>query len=314
MEDQNQNNLVLYVLLFLVLIGGGVGIFLATRPKKEEIATKTPGGGATLTGRESVTLTEEEMVNITLTGNAAGGIKPPQTGITTTTAGGTTTTTPPPPAIYIHSAQGKKLIDDMATALQSDQTTMNKIVKKYNIGSPFVSSQNFSAIQQSAIDKLFQNVQGVVPGDSSTYPIYGTQEPGGAALRAKLQNIVNKGVNGLNLTDLRDSSYPWWISDISLNLMTGSNDYGPMDPHSIWMGWESSDKLEFYKKLNGHMQVSDYKWLLEKPNGKAGYPGAGILKLADLWVQEIDRLDESVRKEAILQLQQNGFNLTYTQA
>lgn len=307
---QNRSKIILYILLFVVLLGAGVGLWLVSKNKKSNQENLDIGmGGRT---DASGNLTEDELINIELGGNLTDTIVPNNNSNNESSSA----------AIYIHSVQAKQLIDNMVKALQSHAPTMNKIVAKHNVGQALVASQTFTGPAQAAIDKMFAKLPNIDQGNPNTYPVYGTQEPGGATLRAQLQNLLDKGWQGLNLTNLRDSSQPWWIPELSLNLLTGTTTAATPSADNIWWGWAQTDEMEHYKHLNGHW-VNNYKDLTKiindsgqsvnknAPGAKAAYPAGTLFTLVEKWVAEIDRLDQVTRQEAILQLQENGFNFTY---
>ncbi len=319
MENQNNHPLKLPLLILGILIvlgGGAFAIWKVTRPKKQEKEVqeqkqekKTP----VITGRNNVSnqnpgLTKEQVAflfgntNSSFnSGNTGNKPKPKQT-----------------KPLYVNGVRARSLITAKAEHLQSKPAVMDIIRAKYDVGRELI---NFNKDTQKAIDQLFSKVPGVdVTSNPAkrylTFPIYGKHESQGAPLRADLQKLIDRGWEGLNLSNKRDSTMPWWLPSIQLNLLLGTTVSTTISADNIWWYWGQRSELDFFKDFNGH-QVDD-RWLVKvNSNGKAAYPAGNLYTFVQRWVEAIDHLNKVTEWEAIRTLTApaskggDGWDFTY---
>ncbi|BDS12347.1 hypothetical protein [Aureispira anguillae] len=302
----------LIVLLFVLLIGGGIGIYFWVRPKKDaddEKKESTPSEkipGRTDSSTHKPSLTPDQIAAIF--GNSGG-------------------TTPPPDQdpLYYNSPQAQDLIRAEAQRLQAREEYMDIFRAKYNIGHALIRFNNDA---QHAIDQMMAKLNGVdiVSRPTTrhlTFPIYGTYEPIGKSLRSELQNLLNRGYKGLNLTHLRDKEAPWWIESIELNLLVGTTNAFVPTPFEIWSEFGFRPELDHYKGMNGHWVRDQYLTKIVDHGGtieihawdvgaKAAYPAGTLYTFVQRWVEAIDHLDKITEWEALRYLQEKkGWVFTF---
>jgi hypothetical protein len=300
MENQPNKTPLLILGLVLILAVGGFAIWKVLRPKEEEetlvqekkeTTTETP----VITGRNNVSnqnhgLTKEQIEFLFANNNSSFN-------------SGNTGNEPPPQQtepLYINGTRARALIVAKAEHLQSKVTVMDIIRAKYDIGKELI---NFNSDTQKAIDSLFSKVPGVdITSDPDkrylTFPIYGKHESQGIPLRTDLQKLLDRGWEGLNLSNKRDSTMPWWLPSIQLNLLLGTTISTTISADNIWWYWGQRSELDYYKDFNGH-QVDD-RWLVKVTNkGKAAYPAGNLYTFVQRWVEAIDRLNKVTEWEAI---------------
>lgn len=300
------------ILLIVVLIGGGLGAWFMLKPKKEEQTPETDlkTDNVKQPGRENVSsqnpgLSQEDIKR--LFGNQDGAFN---------TGGNQDPKTPnaPKKPLYVYGKDAQDLIKAKSAKFQQNESVMDVIRAKYAIGRTLIQEP------QHVLEKLLgmlAQVQGVDimtnPTTSYlTFPIYGTLEPTGDKIRAKLKKLVDTPLGKINLTNARDNSQPWWIEELNINLLVGSNSASTPSADDIW--WENKPHLrpmlDFYKAVNTHW-VRD-QWLTEMrlPSGQqtnnandagaqGGYNAGHLVFWVQKWIAEVDRLDKCVEWEAI---------------
>ena len=304
----------LIILLILVLIGGGVGLFFVLKPKNDtKKEPKNPEEPSGAKGRDNVSsqnpgLTADQIAF--LFGDSSGGFN-------NGTSGGQTPPTPPTPPtpIYIYSNQGQEFVREKMEHFQSRDDIMNIIRAKYNTG---LSLMGTSSDEQTAIDQLFgqlNNMDWSADPDHRylKFPIYGTKEQLGAKYREDLQRFVDAGWEGFNLSRRRDGNARWWLPNIGLNLMVGTTSSWTPNPDDVWFSNSSSrSHIDFFKRFNSFW-VSDQQLVecVDKnnrnitvhpynyPDATGAYCGGKQFSFAEKWLSEIDRLDKVTEWEAI---------------
>lgn len=290
----------LILALLVVVAGGGFAIWKVTRPKKQEKKPEEQKKEATkqpiVTGRNNVSsqnpgLTQEQVAFLFGNNNSS-------------FSSGNTSNNPPPPKqdkpLYIKGVKAQSLIAAKAEHLQSKPAIMDIIRAKYDIGKELI---NFNSKTQEAIDALFSKVPGVdINSDPDkrylTFPIYGKHESQGPALRHDLQKLLDRGWIGLNLSNKRDPTMPWWLPSVQLNLLLGTTVSSTISADHIWWYWAQRSELDFFKDFNGH-QVDD-RWLVKiNDNGTPAYPAGNLYTFVQRWVEAIDQLNKVTEWEAI---------------
>ena len=293
---------ILIVLLIVILIGGGLGAWFVLRPKDDDdIIAPTPvdkdptgATGRDNQGDAQQNLTAAEILALmsnSSTGLGGGdGDDAPLDGVI-----GSETN---PYKIWTPTAQA--LIDEMSARIQNHTESVDLIRAKYDIGQSMVGN---TGDQVQAVKNMMEKLPGVDTTADKYYlsfPVYGTLETQGAKYRSNLQRIITAGWRGLNLSDARNGDAPWWLPDISLNLLVGTTSSSTPDAHTIWMGWVQRPEMQFFKGMNG-LWKSDQE-LLKKVDGKGVYNAGGMYTWVERWVEEIDRLDKVTRWEALRRL------------
>jgi hypothetical protein len=308
--------------LLIILAGGGFVLWKVLRSKKDDddeqqtrIQETTESGSEApvITGRNNVSsqnhgLTKEQIDFLFANNNSS--FNSGNTG------------NPPPPQqtapLYIKGTRARALIVAKAEHLQSKVNVMDIIRAKYDVGKELI---NFNSDTQGAIDSMFGKVPGVdITTDPAkrylTFPIYGKHESQGVPLRVDLQKVIDSGFRGLNLSEKRDSSKPWWLPSIQLNLLLGTTVSSTVSADNIWWYWGQRSELDFFKDFNGH-QVDD-RWLVKvNDNGKAAYPAGNLYTFVERWVEAIDHLNKVTEWEAIRTLSApadkggDGWHFTY---
>lgn len=319
MENQPNKTPLLILGLVLILAVGGFAIWRVLRPKKEDEAPSkekvenTTNPTPVITGRNNVSsqnhgLTKEQIAFLFANNNSS------------FNSGNTGNEPPPKQAdpLYINGTRARALIVAKAEHLQSKVAVMDIIRAKYDIGKELI---NFNTDTQKAIDSLFSKVPGVdVTSDPAkrylTFPVYGKQETQGPALRKDLQRLLDRGWQGLNLSDKRDKTMPWWLPSIQLNLLLGTTISSTISADNIWWYWGQRSELDFFKDFNGH-QVDD-RWLVKiNDNGTPAYPAGNLYTFVERWVDAIDHLNKVTEWEAIRTLTApvdkggDGWHFTY---
>lgn len=304
----------LIILLILVLIGGGVGLFFVLKPKKD--SPKEPKNPEEPSGAEGRDNVSDQNPGLTaaqidfLFGNSSGGFNNGTNG-----GGGEIPPTTTVKPIYIYSNRGQELVREKMERLQSRDDIMNVIRAKYHTGLSLMSS---SPDEQTAIDQLFgqlNNMDWSADPDHRylKFPIYGTKEQRGAKYRADLQLFVDAGWEGFNLSRRRDGNARWWLPNIGLNLMAGTTSSWTPSPDNVWFSnsgarrhidffkrfnsfWVSDQQLtECVDKNNRNITVHPYNY----PDATGAYCGGKQYSFAEKWIAEIDRLDKVTEWEAI---------------
>jgi hypothetical protein len=309
----------LIILLIVVLIGGGVGVFIALKPKDKDEGdtTKKPTGQGGAEGRDDVSNQNpglsSDQIDF-LFGNSSGGFN---SGSNNNNSNNNNNTPPPPPPkpIYIYSNQGQELIREKMERLQSRDDIMNIIRAKYNTGLSLMGS---STDEQRAIDELFGQLSNMDwSADPShrylKFPIYGTKEHRGTKYREDLQLLVDAGWEGFNLSYRRDKNARWWLPNIGLNLMVGTTSSWTPSHDDVWFSHSGArSHIKFFKRFNSFW-VSDQQLtdcvdknnrnVVVHPhhhaNATGAYCGGKQFSFAEKWIAEIDRLDKVTEWEAI---------------
>ncbi|WMX13227.1 hypothetical protein [Aureispira sp. CCB-E] len=300
MENPTNKTPLLVIGLLLILALGGWAVWAVLRPKKEEeptVTTKKETAASTpaVTGRNNVSsqntgLTKEQIAFLFGHNNSS------------FNSGNTGNENQPKQKepLYIKGTRAQALITAKAEHLQSKVAVMDIIRAKYDIGRELIK---FNSDTQKAIDQLFDKVSGVdVHSDPAkrylTFPIYGKHESQGPALRSDLQKLLDRGWEGLNLSNKRDPTMPWWLPSVQLNLLLGTTVSTTISADNIWWYWGQRSELDFFKDFNGH-QVDD-RWLVKvNDNGKAAYPAGNLYTFVQRWVEAIDQLNKVTEWEAI---------------
>lgn len=300
----------LIVILIVILIGGGVGVFFALKPKKDQPEGSSAGNSNEEGGAEGRDISDHQFQ---LTPDFIASVLAQQKPSPTTGKGSS-----PDNPLYYKSNQALELIANTAQDMQLHEATMNIIRANYDIGKGMMAA---NSEQQECIDELFSKLLNVdLTSDPDrrylAYPVYGTFEPQGKKYRAELQNLVNAGWEGLNLTDLRDGSSPWWCQQIGLNLLVGTTVYNTPTTHNTWASWAPRSELNFFKKFNQmwvddkdladvYLNRNNSQQVVGKthPDARAAYCATGMYEFVRRWISEIDRLDEMTRFEAFKWLQ-----------
>lgn len=317
------------VLLFLLLIGGGVGVFFMLKPltdkkepkEKQGSKEKKPSGA---TGRKVTTphYTYDPAVLAKLLNRDNGGTAPPK---------GKPGSSPNTP-IYYKDPTVLNEIANIAAQWQLDSSKMDIIRAKYDIGKQMVGRQ---PEEKQAIDEVLGKLDKVnftshPDKHYLAYPVYGTKEPQGKKYRAELQNILDRGWEGLNLTHSRDSTAPWWCKNIGLNLLVGTTWPNTPKTDDVWRSWAPRSEVDFFKKLNRHwVQDADLADVFinrhntnqvvgrSHPDARAAYCATGMFEFVERWVEEIDRLDRMTEFEVFRYMgsehaKENRWYFTYT--
>lgn len=309
----------LIIALIVILIGGGIGLFFVLKPKNGNDNTDTEGtDDSTDTGAEGrdisshyAQLTPAQIAALM----ASYKQDPPPSG-----KPGSSANNP----LYYKSNQAEELVAKTAQDMQRDAPSMDIIRSKYDIGKTMVGRNDDEG---ECIDELFSKLSEVdLTSDPDrrylSYPVYGTFERDGPLYRAELQNIIDSGWEGLNLTRLRDSDKPWWCEKIGLNLLVGTTVSTTPTVHNTWMSFAPRTELDFFKRFNHHWVADQH--LAEKfvdkrnsqrvvlsaadPNARAAYCAGNMYQFVLRWIGEIDRLDEVTRAEAFKFLSQPDEN------
>lgn len=288
------------VLLFLLLIGGGVGVYFALKPKtkddkgKEGTDTGEQGGAS---GRKVSTHSPRIPPHVLAK------LLADQQNIVNQGEPGSSPQNP----LYYKSSQALNLIAMKAKEIQENPAAVDPLRAQYNIGE---AMDGRNKDEQECIEEMFGkllNIDFTSDPDRKylSYPVYGTYEPNGKEYRAELQNLIDRGWEGLNLTHLRDHTQPWWLKKIGLNLLVGTTVYQTPTTHNTWASWAPRSELDFFKKFNGHW--NDDKDLADvyvnrhntqqvvgkdHPDARAAFCATGMYEFAKRWIAEIDRLDE----------------------
>lgn len=299
-------------LLIVVLIGGGVGVYFFLKPKKDDGSNSnnsnnnggSQGGGAS--GRNVTNtrfpLTPEQIA--ALTASPSVGPQPGETGFNAANP------------IYYKDPVFLTAVEMEYREIQTEISgeRMDAIRALYNIGEGMMGRDKE---EQECIEQLFEQLPNVDFKNNPNrkylqFPVYGTLEIKGSLYRAELQNLIDSGWEGLNLTRLRDPDEPWVLKEIGLNLLVGTTWENTPTPHQVQMSLAPRNELNFFKKFN-RCWVSDWhladKYVdkrnsklviifAEDPNARACYCATGMYGFVQRWIAEIDRLDEMVRKEA----------------
>ncbi|BDS10869.1 hypothetical protein [Aureispira anguillae] len=313
----------LIVLLFVLLIGGGIGIYFWVRPKKdaddEKEKNNNDGGSTGIKGRNNASsqnpgLTADQVAF--LMGSGSGGFNNGSQNPNHNDDKGTTTPPPPPPKpIYIYGTQGQALIQEKMQRLQAREDVMDLIRAKYNTG---LSMMGNSPDEQQAIDQLFGQLANMDWSADPAhrylkFPVYGTKEQRGAKYRHDLQRFVDAGWEGFNLSHRRDSNARWWLPNIGLNLMVGTTSAFTPSADDVWFSHAGvRTHIDFFKRFNSFW-VSDQQLTecVDKynrnltvhhhhhANATGAYCGGKQYSFAERWLAEIDRLDRVTEWEAI---------------
>lgn len=290
------------VILFVLLIGGGFGLWMFLKPKSSEGTTNesTNTEDDSLTGRNDVSdqntgLTAEQIAN--LFGNQDNSFGNTQNNNSGT--GDVENTNPPPPPLYVKSNKAKELIAAKAERLQSKGQVMDIIRAKYDIGKSLIA---FGQDAQRAIDSLMSKVAGVDLSTNPTkryltYPIYGTHESRGAQARQQLQNLINRDAHGFSLANGRHGDKPWWIPVLQINLLIGTDKADTWSADKIWWYQASREDIDWFKAMNG-LWKNDRE-LLEPSSGTPWYYAGNMRTFVRRWIEAIDRLDLVTEWEAI---------------
>lgn len=301
----------LIILLIVLLIGGGLGLYWFLKPKKD--APKKPPEEKTPSGAKGRNVSNYQYkLPPSLVKSLMDQQQKPSA------QQGKEGSSPNSP-LYINSPQALELIANTAKDLQLNEANMDLIRAKYNIGKPMMGK---SSEEQQCIEQLFEQLDNVDLTSNPqrqylAYPVYGTLEPKGKLYRAELQNILDKGWMGLNLTDLRDSSAPWWCREIGLNLLVGTTWPNTPTTHNVWASLAPRSELNFFKQFNRHwvddkdladvcINRHNTQQVVGKnhPDARAAYCATGMYEFVERWVREIDRLDEVTKFAAFQWLQQ----------
>lgn len=303
----------LIVVLIIVLIGGGVGAYFLLKPKADDGGNNSNNnnnngddeGGAN--GRNVTNhrfpLTPEQIA--ALVESQAPGPTPGKVGSSPTNP------------IFYRDPEFLIAIEEEAKRMQSETSSeqMDAIRALYNIGEPMMGRD---VPEQECIEHLFSQLPNVDFTSNPNrkylqFPVYGTYEPKGRRYRAELQNIVNSGWQGLNLTHLRDDQAPWWCEEIGLNLLVGTTWSNTPSVHNTIVSFAPRNELDFFKKFNRHWVDDRYlgdKYVDKRnsslmillyennPNARAAYCATGMYQFVIRWIAEIDRLDKMTKKEA----------------
>ena len=298
----------LIVLLIVLLVGLGFGAWSLLKPKSSDGGGDDEEGGSGAKGRSNKSnsslftgMTEDEIREL-LNLNTQYQTPDDDKG---------TITNP----WFINDPKFQEEIDKMYLLLQQSTERMDWIRAKYDIGKIMIGN---NSDQNQAIKELFgklQNMDLSGPKYYLSFPVYGTSEPNGKVYRQDLQDLLNAGWQGLNLTDLRNSNEPWWLDHIGLNLLVGTTVSNTPSTHNVWMSWAPRTELDFFKRFNGHwvsdQQLADSfvnknnnQQAVSKthPDARAAYCAGHMYTFAGNWVKEIDRLDKVTRWEALRKL------------
>ncbi|BDS12388.1 hypothetical protein [Aureispira anguillae] len=285
--------------ILIILGGGGFAIWKVTRPKDQDEEKpqekQEDRQQPVITGRKNVStqnpgLTQDQVKFLFANNNSSFN-------------SGNTGNEPPPQQtkpLYIKGIKAKALITAKAEHLQSKPAIMDIIRAKYDIGKELI---NFNNDTQKAIDTLFGKVSGVdLTSDPAkrylTFPIYGKHESQGPALRHDLQKLLDRGWQGLNLSNKRDTTMPWWLPSIQLNLLLGTTVSSTISADHIWFYWAQRNEMDFFKGFNGHWV--DDRWLVKiNDNGKPAYVAGNLYTFVQRWVEAIDQLNKVTEWEAI---------------
>ena len=311
--------------LIVLLIGTGLGVYFFTKPKKDD------------SDDESTTNNDEDDES------GASGRTVTDTGFSFTAAQiaallATPSVTPTPGTkghsptnpIFYKDPDFLKVVDEVMYLFQTEESgeRMDIIRAAYNIGQGMMGRDT---PEQECIEELFNklpNVDFTSNPDRKylAFPVYGTLELKGSTYRAELQNIINSGWEGLNLTRLRDDKAPWFCEEIGLNLLVGTTWSNTPTTHNVQNSFAPRSELNFFKKFNRYW-VSDWH-LADKyvdrrnsslmvldhnhPYARAAYCATGMFGFVQRWIAEIDRLDAMTRKEAYESLINSEENPTGT--
>lgn len=338
-KPKQKGSTFLIIALSVLLIGGGLGLWFFLRKgdddqtkgeKKPNNSSSTSSG---LTGREvstkyNYTLPQWLIDKINDDGTELGhgdgnGPRDPNE------LGGRNN------PVFIESTTAINWIEDKVERLQMNGEIMDIIRSKYDIGRILT---DYGKDKQEAVDHLFGLLPKVnikSPRKHLTFPIYGKYEVDGKGrkLRSELQNLLNRGWEGLTLAPqpIRDNTAPWWIESVRLNLLMGTTDGHVFTAFGVLNGTARKTKpesLQYFKRINSFW-VED-KHLVKTvsadgnidvppghPGAIAGFPSGSIWDFVDDWVGAIDNLEKVTRWEAIRLLQAprdkggDGYHFTF---
>ncbi len=186
--------------------------------------------------------------------------------------------------INVESAAGKAAIAVKAEIMERTPEANGKIRRRYNLGEKLF--ENISEAQAEIIKVSFANfITGLDKNNLMEYPLYGTYTK--PALMAELKNFVEKyKANGVRLDSKTlkvGSTKIGFLPSIGYNIVTGT------DREAV----TTEADLSYFRQSNGIQNLT--------------VAGRTIVKFAENWIAEIDRLNDSVKKEAINKCLREGW-------
>jgi hypothetical protein len=317
--------------LIVLLVGLGIGVYFSLKPKTKDLDDETSGNDDgsgdddenPANGR-NVTNTRFPLTPDQIAALIASSAPAPNPG-----EKGESPTNP----IYYKDPDFLEAVEEEAKKIQVETSSgrMDAIRALYDVGETMMGRDSD---EQECIEELFGKLPNVDFTSNPnrkylTFPVYGTYEPRGRKFRAELQNIINSGWEGLNLTKLRDDDSPWWCKEIGLNLLVGTTWSNTPTTHNVQFSFAPRSELDFFKKFNRYwvddafladkyidrdnknivVRSIDLSWYT---NARAAYCATGMFEFVKRWLTEIDRLDVVTRKEAFESLIKTPENPTGT--
>lgn len=219
--------------------------------------------------------------------------------------------------VLVHSVEGRRLIEaQMKHIMTANPKGYLKLRGKHRVGEKLVNITAFSPEANAAIRKMFGYVTQTDPNNPATYPIYGKYEKQGQLLRQELEAFLALDPKRLHLGQGRHE-HAGWLSSVHLNLMMLTT--VPRLPslktlRGNWATGADREGLINFARINGHEQkhipffhqVQQTGGDLFNPIMDVPYKAYGNRVFAQLWLAEMDRLDENIRWEAMQKLIKDG--------
>lgn len=214
--------------------------------------------------------------------------------------------------VLADSPQGKKIIEDIVRDIQTgNDFGLTELRGTENIGYKLLSIPGFTEEANAAIRQMFSYMPPVVrgkktfpvdPDNPSTWPIYGKYEANGQALRRDLEDFLKIPIERLHLGPGRKED-AGWLPSIGLNIMMLTTVNRLPTIYTIKGNWATGDDrlgLINYKRINGFTATHEkYLAKLVRVSGQLAltspYKAYGTRKLAEVILEEMDRLDNACR-------------------
>ena len=188
------------------------------------------------------------------------------------------------PIISPKSAAGRAAISVKGEIIERTPETNGKVRRRYNLGENLFNG--IPEAQAEAIKTSFANfVQGLDKNNYMEYPLYGTYTK--PTLKAELIDFVKKyktsGVRIDKGSIKLGSTKLGYLQSLGYNLVTGTDRPAIM----------TEADFNYFKRSNNLQSLE--------------VAGTTVVKFAENWIAEIDRLNDSIETEAINLCLKNGW-------
>ncbi len=297
-NNKKDDGAILILLLFVLLVGGGVGAYFLLKPAEELDEDEEKVSDGSIEGNKDYYLSQDEMIDPMIS-------DPTKSQLFNPNSEGK--------ELYLYGSEAQQLLQEYAKRLAQSPEVVGKLREQHNIGQPFLN--NYSAEATKAIDDMFtEGFENVISRTPHTYPIFSTWETNnkGKQIRDELYDLARVPKDRLGLSPYRWSGEPWYIHALDLNLFYGKRNEKTHSAAQINSYKASRSGLDRYKKITG-LDFNDRLLTKHHLNGEERYPAGAVKKIAEDWINEIDRLDEALKTEAQERLSAEGWKFTLIQ-